>query len=434
MPTDSLQKLLEKELGDAPSLLLRSLIEKKLRAAGVEPDSVVVDRILNHIRRGSSESFQWESDSTTDKNIEIVFSNEDLDELEKMSLKFLESVPNVVVDIASAIADSLQGELHDNWGEEHLRLKEEMLSFRGRLEQRWGNGLKLLRMMLTISRELGSEVTRRLPLHKSTVHDVLTRLHVRACQVTDEIITLLENGFADGAMARWRTLHEISIVMILIRDHGQQLAERYLAHRYVEAKSGKDQYMLCCERLGYKKLSLTECQEIDEAYDRVVALYGDEFRGPYGWAEGYVSKGRRRAVGLGDLEAAAGRAAMGPYYKLASYNVHAGPHALFFRLGLMGEPGLLAGASDAGLLEPGQNTAFSLTMISVALGAGDDVTLDTLVSMKILQALRDTASRAFYLAEQSSAPEILRRKKRKRAFGMTQRFRSKRMRFSPSRS
>ncbi|NDU80305.1 MAG: hypothetical protein G3I11_02995 [Ferrovum sp.] len=85
---------------------------------------------------------------------------------------------------------------------------------------------------------------------------------------------------------------------------------------------------------------------------------------------------------------------MASYYKLASYNVHAGPHALFFRLALMGESGLLSGTSNAGLIEPGQNTAVSFTLISIML-VRDCINMDIVVTMKLLQQLRDEIPRAF---------------------------------------
>jgi hypothetical protein len=66
--------------------------------------------------------------------------------------------------------------------------------------------------------------------------EILIRLLVRAWQVTDEILCLLENGFADGAMARWRTLHEIHVVAAVLMRHGESITERYLAHQAVESK------------------------------------------------------------------------------------------------------------------------------------------------------------------------------------------------------
>jgi hypothetical protein len=81
---------------------------------------------------------------------------------------------------------------------------------------------------------------------------------VRACQVTDEIACLLENGFADGAMARWRTLHEIAMVAAVISQHGEAIAERYLAHQFVESKRAMDKYLACYKQLGYGPLPLRE--------------------------------------------------------------------------------------------------------------------------------------------------------------------------------
>src|SRR5206468_2797969 len=94
--------------------------------------------------------------------------------------------------------------------------------FRERLEARWGKGFDLLRMLLTICRELGQDSAKRLRksrAHKNRVlRSLMVRLHARACQITAEIITLMENGFADGAMARWRTLYEVGVVATVIAD------------------------------------------------------------------------------------------------------------------------------------------------------------------------------------------------------------------------
>jgi len=70
----------------------------------------------------------------------------------------------------------------------------------------------------------------------------MLRLHIRACQVTNEIIILLENGYADGAMARWRTLHEIATVAAVIAKFGDELAERYVHYQIVESTKALTAY------------------------------------------------------------------------------------------------------------------------------------------------------------------------------------------------
>ena len=394
-----LQRILEKQFGNVSRLILQKLIEKKLKAAGIDRKSDLVDRLVDHVLSGSTKTFQWDDGSNIKSDVTLSILKEDILEIEEAKSKLLAATPHIVESVSEDIAKGLLKSLKGNWAKEHSLQVEDVLGFRTRLERRWGKALGMLRMLLTICREFGSEIAKATRSDQSDLRNVLTRLHVRACQVTSEIILLLENGYADGAMARWRTLHEISVVMILMNEHGEELAKRYLAHRIVEEKTGKDQYARYCEQLGYQPLSATDCQEIDEAYDRAIGKYGKEFGAPYGWAAGYVNvpKGRR-GPRLGELEAAAGRAVMSPFYKLASYNVHAGPHALYFRLGLLGETGLLAGASNAGLTEPGQNTAFSLTLISILL-VGDSVNLDHLVTMNLLQLLRDEIPRAFFKAD-----------------------------------
>ena len=62
-------------------------------------------------------------------------------------------------------------------------------------------------------------------------------LQRRGCQVSAEIVTRLAAGFADGAMARWRTLFEIAVIVDIL--HGAT-AERHLDHSDVDAKRAAD--------------------------------------------------------------------------------------------------------------------------------------------------------------------------------------------------
>lgn len=395
-----LQKSLEKSLEEILPLALRKLIDKKLRAAGVDPSPALVSDLAAHVLNGDSTPIQWNA-GNTDSHITLSISEEDVADLESAVSRLLEKLPDVIEAASVKTAKAVLRTLKNRWAEEHSYQEVECHSFRTALEERWGKPLGMLRMLLTVSRDLGSEMVEVRPPNESHLSNVLLRLHARACQVTAEIITLLENGYADGAMARWRTLHEISIVMALMNEHGDALAERYVAHQAIEAKSAKDQYELCHERLGYEPLSPDECSDIDAGYSEAISEFGKEFGGPYGWAAGYVEPRQRGRLGLGDLEVAAGRSMMASHYKLASHNVHAGPQALFLRLGLLDdEPGILAGASNVGLAEPGQNTALSLSLISVLL-FNDSVDLDSLVKMKVLLLLRDQIPPLFFKAERA---------------------------------
>jgi hypothetical protein len=55
-------------------------------------------------------------------------------------------------------------------------------------------------------------------------------LLIKYLEVFDEIICLIENGLPDGAMQRWRTFLEYSIIIIFILEQGEEVAEAYDKH------------------------------------------------------------------------------------------------------------------------------------------------------------------------------------------------------------
>src|SRR5207248_1728437 len=121
---------------------------------------------------------------------------------------------------------------------------------------------------------------------------------------------------------------------------------------------------------------------------------------------------------LADLEAASGRVAMRSHYQMASYNVHASVKGLSFKLGLLEHANLLlAGASNAGLEEPGQNTAYTQTQITSYLYKAK-WTLDDALQIQLLIGLRDEAAGAFARAARKLTREH-RSELRRRSHGRT---------------
>jgi hypothetical protein len=255
-------------------------------------------------------------------------------------------------------------------------------------------------MLLTIAREWCGEAhaeRQETGAHsQSPLKKLMVRLMVRACQVTDEIICLLENGFADGAMARWRTLHEIGVVAAVVSKFGEDIAERYLAHQAVESKRAMSKYLGCYEQLGYGAISERTKKRIDKAYSAAIARYGASFKSDYGWAAHHLKKAH---ASFADLEAEAGFAKMRAHYQMGNDNVHAGVKSMYVRLGLLSDyDTLLAGRSNAGLMEPAQNAAHTLTQISVLVCLVPK--MDDLVAGNIVEMLRDEIPRSFRQADQ----------------------------------
>lgn len=95
--------------------------------------------------------------------------------------------------------------------EEHRLIRAE---FEARLSRRWLKPLALFESLIVVSLESCEELYQELSEEMETnmKFKVLVRLHARACQISYEVLALVRSGFADGAMARWRTLHELSVL------------------------------------------------------------------------------------------------------------------------------------------------------------------------------------------------------------------------------
>jgi hypothetical protein len=397
---DEIQGLLDQGLADLPRLFLEGLISKKLRVLGVRSTKELSSKIVTHILSGNSEPFIWNGTGRR-KNITITMGEEDLNEMTRQIDDFCEiKLPQLIKGLAASTSAELLKDLTVSWVKEQALQKVEFSEFRDRMEDRWGQPLGQLRMLLNIAREWCEKAhTRELRQKKEKKLDsknILIRLLVRACQVTYEIICLLENGFADGAMARWRTLHEIGVVAAILSQHGEDIVERYIAHQAIESKRAMDKYMSCCEQLGYKPLSEKAQRKIVKAYEAANARYGKEFGSDYGWASEHLKLKRPT---LKDLEEVAGRADMRAHHQMANDNVHAGIKSMFFRLGAFeGYSGLLAGRSNAGLMEPGQNTAHTLTQLAILVCLSENNVDDNLIA-NVMRKLRDEIPRSFYHAD-----------------------------------
>ena len=235
---ETLQQTLNDSLKGVPRRFFERMISKKLCALGIDATPTLSSELATHILRGNSGSFQYRARKPHPANVTLIFDEADSDELSKSLDSFCETeLPKLIERLASSTSQRLGKRLKSDWANEHILQQNEIIAFRNHLENRWGIPLSKLRMMLTIAREwcqeLNSESENSKEDNKLKLHDILIRLQARACQVADEIICLLENGFADGAMARWRTLHEIGIVAAVISKHGDGMVERYVAHQAV---------------------------------------------------------------------------------------------------------------------------------------------------------------------------------------------------------
>lgn len=384
-----IQKELHRHFEEIPKAALRMLIERKLTKQNLELDNKSLDALIDHLLSGNEEDFIL-PDEGEDQVFDLNIDQEDMDAFNNFLNRIVGEVPHIISRLSDKSARGLFKTLKENWKDEGALQKEEIRQFSLRLNQRWGDSFELLRMLLTIVRELGNEASKRYRKSRSSKRQqrrfVFLRLHARACQISDEILTLMENGFADGAMARWRTLHEVLVIMTLIEAGGEELAQRYIDHNAIDVKRQADEHDRALVPLGYLPIAKKQRENIEKAYNHYIAQYGKSFGGLYGWAAKHLKNPKPT---FQDLQKSAGAAGMDLHYKLAGVNVHAGARAMFYRLtDIAGSDLLIGGRCNSGFTEPAQNTAHTLVQITAILfEEAED--LDTIIVTKTLIGIRD---------------------------------------------
>jgi hypothetical protein len=301
-------------------------------------------------------------------------------------------------DVPEAAAKAFQMLLHgyvkDNlknvrelYADQYFSQRIELSAFRARLRRRWRKGLDALNLLAGLSYEIGAEA-RATMRDDCPVELVTTSLHARGCQVFNEIIVLLSNGFADGADARWRTLHEITVTSLFIHKHGPDTATRYIDHDHVERANAAEEYQEHHQRLGFAPLDPGDVQKALRRRAAVIAKYDKYFAKPNGWAA--AALGSKERIGLVDLEQAVDLEHWRPLYSLASYNVHAPVRRLIANHGQpIWPPGVaLTGPSNAGLADPGQNAALSMVQLAGPVLTARDC-IDSSILLLLLSEVRD---------------------------------------------
>ena len=378
---------------ELPKKLFADALDKKLKEKGIRLSQNRLNRMAVSALKGEPINFKTFFERIKKalgmevKEVVIEFNDDDTEAVKNAADELIKKLPKVLHELIESAPPDLLVALKKDWAREKRLQAGDKFGFTKRLHKRWGKGLDLLEMSITIAREIGSNINTDLRTAHTTpkLVDVLTRLHARGCQIAEEIVCLLQNGFSDGAMARWRTLYEIAVVSSLLHEHGEDLAERYVAHEVIESAKAAKLFQKHHDRLGQTAMSSEEIADIEQQRDALIAKYGKEFGGSYGWAAKHLNI---QSPTFAQLVEAAKIDHLSPYYKMASHNVHANPKGIFFKLGHIGESEvLLAGPTNAGLADPGHGTAISLMQITTALALVNP-TIDDVIGMKILDLLQ----------------------------------------------
>ena len=217
-------------------------------------------------------------------------------------------------------------------------MHENTLLFRGeeaeivaRIEQKWSNAFvtsETMYMMVLESVKDYSDYVNKIDnkereesIHKYTA---LKYIHGRGLQQFLEIITLMKNGFADGAYSRWRSLYELNIIASFISKYGEEVAEAYISSHNTEDRY---EWARACGEFNPRKKYIS----FDDI--RKIADFPSDL-----WKH---------------------------QYQLANEIVHPSSQGTFNRLGTMiNEDTITVGHTDYGLTTPGEHSAITLAQLT----------------------------------------------------------------------
>lgn len=283
---------------------------------------------------------------------------EDLDE---------ETISGIVENVKSGLVNSTIETLNKNAPSmlrEHRKVRR---GFETRNFKRWRAAFDLLEKIVVTATELGEmnnkETREELTSRNAYAFEAISQLHPRALLVAQEIYCLLRGGFPDGALARWRTLHEINVTAMFIAKHGDDMGLSYLASSAFNDLRAANQYNEYSERANLSPIEPSELEKMLQRRDAVEVQVGRKIGRDYDWAKHAFTKGN---ISLFDLECDVGMDHWRPWFRWACTHNHSGHRAIDNVLGMVESDEVLAlvGPSNSGFVDPLQMTALSLSQMT----------------------------------------------------------------------
>lgn len=254
-----------------------------------------------------------------------------------------ESISDVEQHITEAISQAvpealaktaeLLGETISEHALEHTLHLRKVHGERAKMVHRmWGEALGLLDLLRHIVLEWGCaalDIRKGAYANPNTAF-ALDRIFIRAYEVAGEVIVLAGSGYSDGALARWRSLHEICVIAMFLSKQSDRCARMYLSHHKVEELRLLE--MDVADRLaGPIRHSDRYLRQLRKQKSEMINAFGAAFSGDYGWAS--IELGRAR-ITFRELESHVGLERLRRGYQRANSTVHGGALATLTRISL----------------------------------------------------------------------------------------------------
>lgn len=283
-------------------------------------------------------------------------------------------------------------------------IRDDIRGFGERNFARWEPAFDHLEMMWHVAQELGEahgkDVQQRDDEDNNATMAALAHIFPKSLLVVQEIICLLKGGFPDGALTRWRSLHELSVTAMYIAQQGENAAIQYLLSFHFSARRAAHQMNKHSERAGLKSFTAEEIREFDARCAEAERILGRAMENDKNgeWPKITVSHPT-----FAHVEESVGMDHWRPWYKWASSYTHANHRPADKSLGLAETtvPINLVGASNSGFVDPFQLTALSLAQL-VATYLTHSINLDRIVHIDVFRELANEMADIAIEAERDS--------------------------------
>jgi hypothetical protein len=390
MPT--LQNAFDDMIDRLPRIAVEKIVREKLAECAIQDDGAVAE-VVDNLLAG-----QFNFELTAYPGFSIEFTDEDTKRVESAWSAVSDTLPDLVENLAGRIAEGMASSTREQWhdGDDASAQREDL---RRRILSTWKEPFDLTRMLVALCVQHGDEFNQKLLKSRRSAPplklQVLARLHIRACRIASEMILLLENGFTEGAQARWRTMHEVVVSATIIASGDDVLARRYVDYEAVERKKALDDLR---RAPGEKpKLPSGLAAEIVAAHDRVLKNYGSSFRGMYGWAAGQC--GISQQPQFYDLQRAAGSLSLKHRWRQATFDTHASPGTLSQPLHGWDPTTHVIGAFSPGFEEPATDLAQAIVQVTGVLFL-EPWDLDQIATVKTMCILREQVADSWHRVAQ----------------------------------
>ena len=243
--------------------------------------------------------------------------------------KINEIFSSVIENISSSSVDKMK----ETMFEKVIEFRAIENEFIARLEQKWNRAFVASEAMYCMVLEVAEDYCEMVDsLDDENIEELkyryiaLRSLHGRALQQYLEIVTLMKNGFSDGAYSRWRSMYEVMHISAFILHEDEEVAKAF-----IDVANSEDRYEWA------KKSKKLETVTGKVQFSHIVKLSGVDKK-------------------IWDHQ-----------YKLANQVVHPSSQATFYRIGgssIDGKMVIPVGRSDYGLTTPGEHSAIMLAQIS----------------------------------------------------------------------